>query len=98
MLILLALLGAFFIPQASIPRLALSTVGLMSGLLLVVLAYYRLAWRLARRLFEELVADLFRFCQLAGLFLWRVGWRRDDDAGCLGWQAGSALDERSSLF
>ena len=37
-LILLALLGAFFIPQASIPRLALSahTVGLMSGLLLIV--------------------------------------------------------------
>ena len=37
-LIMLALLGAFFIPQASIPRLALSahTVGLMSGLLLIV--------------------------------------------------------------
>ena len=37
-LILLALLGAFFIPQASVPRLAVSahTVGLMSGLLLIV--------------------------------------------------------------
>ena len=67
-LILLALLGAFFIPQASIPRLALSahTVGLVSGLLLIVFGL--LSSHLA------LSATLFRGTRLLWIYSGFANW------------------------
>ena len=101
-LILLALLGAFFIPQANIPRLALSahTVGLMGGLLLIV--YGLLSSHLA------LSATLVRGTRLLWIYSGFANW-----LGCLygAWvgagtmtpvasagRQGSALDEAIVSF
>jgi hypothetical protein len=68
-LILFAMLGAFLIPVAAIPRLALSahTVGLLSGLLLIAFGAITPALSLELLFFDSRALDLFRFRKLARL-------------------------------